>query len=57
MEVFYTLKLGEETHKVKATCGCGECSLLSTKQLEDLREKVKGFQGKDSPEEIKVICN
>jgi hypothetical protein len=57
MEVFYTVKLGDETHKVKAKCACGNCSLLSTKQLEDLREKVSAYKGVDSPEEIKVICN
>ena len=57
MEVRYSLKLGEETHVVKATCFCGKCSLLSTEQLKDLRQKVKAFQGKESPEEIKVICN
>ena len=57
MEVLYTLKLGNETHKVTATCKCGNCSLLSSKQLEYLREKVKSYEGKDSPEKLTVICN
>lgn len=57
MEVLYTLNLGNETHKVTVTCECGSCSLLSTKQLENLREKVKVYEGKDSPEKLMVICN
>lgn len=57
MEIIYSLKLGDETHKVRVSCECGNCSLLSTPQLEDLRAKVKAYQGQDSPEVIKVICN
>ncbi len=57
MEVIYSLKLKDETHKVRVTCECGNCSLLSTEQLNYLREKVKSFEGKDSPERLTIICN
>lgn len=57
MEVFYTVDLGAEKHKVKVVCGCGKCALVSANQLEDLRMKVKAYQGSNSPEKIEVICN
>lgn len=57
MEIIYSLTLKDEIHKVRVSCECGKCSLLSTKQLEDLREKVKSYEGKDSPETLTVICN
>lgn len=57
MSVFYTLSIGGEKHKVETVCECGKCSLLSSTQLEDLRNKVKSYEGQDSPEIIKVICN
>lgn len=57
MEIEYSIQFPEETHKVKVTCECGKCSLLSTSQLQDLREKLLGYRGKDSPEAITVIDN
>jgi len=55
MEVQYAIQFTDETHKVKVTCECGKCALLSTLQLQDLREKLFKYRGKDSPESIKVI--
>ena len=57
MEIIYSLILGQEKHIVRVKCNCGNCSLMSTKQLDDLRQKVKSFEGQDSPEIINVICN
>lgn len=57
MEIEYTIQFPEELHKVKVTCECGKCSLLSTLQLQDLRQKLLGFRGKDSPERIMVVDN
>jgi hypothetical protein len=57
MEIDYTIKFPEETHKVKVTCQCGQCSLLSSRQLADLRQKLVGYRGQDSPELIRVVDN
>lgn len=57
MELDYTIQLATEKHIVKVTCICGKCSLLSTAQLIDLRNKIMQYKGKDSPEEIKIIDN
>lgn len=57
MELIYSLNLKDEIHKFRVKCECGNCSLLSTKQLNDLREKASSYFGQDSPEIIIVICN
>ena len=57
MELIYSLTLKDEIHKFRVKCECGTCSLLSTTQLNDLREKASSYFGQDSPEIIIVICN
>lgn len=57
MELIYSINIKDEVHKFRVSCKCGNCSLLSTNQLNDLREKASTYYGKDSPEIINVICN
>ena len=59
MEVYYSKLRDGVTDKVKVTCYCGECSLISTPQLLDLKEKLKEYEadGREYPALVKVIDN
>jgi len=57
MEVIYKVDNGIREKSVKVTCFCGNCSLITTKQLTYLRKKLKRKDFYTWPKEIKVIDN
>lgn len=49
------IKTGKDL--VTVNCKCGECSLISSKQMMEFREQAEKFRDEPLPDVIVVSCN
>lgn len=54
MEVKIKNTLGDY---VDVTCQCGNCSMITRKQMDDFKQQSIKYNGKQLPDNMTVICN